>query len=73
MDPSFAMKAAAWYGAPAIHCPPQYYAGRDQLFRNSERDRAELTELRLKAKPKAHVTTFGGGVGLFPSFRGSFV
>ncbi|MGZ8324747.1 MAG: oxidoreductase, partial [Rhodoplanes sp.] len=58
MDPSFAMKAAAWYGAPAIHCPPQYYAGRDQLFRSSERDRAELTELRLKAKPKAHVTTF---------------
>ncbi|MGZ8330393.1 MAG: oxidoreductase, partial [Rhodoplanes sp.] len=58
MDPSFAMKAAAWYGAPAIHCPPQYYAGRDQLFRNSERERAELTELRLKAKPKAHVTTF---------------
>jgi anthraniloyl-CoA monooxygenase len=58
IDPSFAMKAAAWYGAPAIHCPPQYYAGRDQLFRNSERDRAELTELRLKAKPKAHVATF---------------
>jgi anthraniloyl-CoA monooxygenase len=58
MVPSFAMKAAAWYGAPAIHCPPQYYAGRDQLFRNSERERAELTELRLKAKPKAHVTTF---------------
>jgi anthraniloyl-CoA monooxygenase len=58
MDPSFTMKAAAWYGTPAIHCPPQYYAGRDQLFRNSERDRAELTELKLKAKPKAHVTTF---------------
>jgi anthraniloyl-CoA monooxygenase len=58
MDPSFTMKAAAWYGAPAIHCPPQYYAGRDQIFRNSERDRAELTELKLKAKPKAHVTAF---------------
>ena len=57
-DPSFAMKAAAWYGAADIHCPPQYYAGRDQIFRNSERDRAELTELRLKAKPKSHVTTF---------------
>ncbi|MFY9626450.1 MAG: bifunctional salicylyl-CoA 5-hydroxylase/oxidoreductase, partial [Rhodoplanes sp.] len=57
-DPSFAMKAAAWYGAADIHCPPQYYAGRDQIFRNSERDRAELTELRLKAKPKSHDTTF---------------
>jgi anthraniloyl-CoA monooxygenase len=56
-DPSFTMKAAAWYGAP-VTCPPQYHAGRDQLFRNSVRERAELTELRLKAKPKAHATTF---------------
>jgi anthraniloyl-CoA monooxygenase len=52
------MKAAAWYGAADIHCPPQYLAGRDQIFRNSERDRAELTELRLKAKPKSHEATF---------------
>jgi len=33
-------------------------AGRDQLFRNGERDREELTELRLKAKPKAYAHTF---------------
>jgi anthraniloyl-CoA monooxygenase len=58
VDPFFAMKAAAWYGAPGLHCPPQYYAGREQIFRNSERDRLELTELKLKARPKAHVTTF---------------
>jgi anthraniloyl-CoA monooxygenase len=57
VDPSFTMKAAAWYGAP-VECPPQYQAGRDQLFRNSARDRAELTELKLKAKPKAHATTW---------------
>jgi len=57
-DPSFTMKAAAWYGARAIACPPQYRAGRDQLFRNSERDREELTELKLKAKPKTHATTW---------------
>lgn len=56
IDPSFTMKAAAWYGAPDIHCPPQYFAGRDQIFRNSERDRAELTELKLKARPKPHDT-----------------
>ena len=58
------MKAAAWYGAPAIHCPPQYLAGKDQLFRNSARDREELTELRLKAKPKGHPTTWkrSGGI-----------
>jgi anthraniloyl-CoA monooxygenase len=57
VDPYFTMRAAAWYGAD-IHCPPQYYPGRDQIFRNSARDRAELTELKLKAKPKAHATTW---------------
>jgi anthraniloyl-CoA monooxygenase len=58
VDPSFTMKAAAWYGANDIACPPQYRAGRDQLFRNSEREREELTELKLKAKPKTHANTF---------------
>ncbi|MDQ4137074.1 MAG: bifunctional salicylyl-CoA 5-hydroxylase/oxidoreductase, partial [Pseudomonadota bacterium] len=24
VDPFFTMKAAAWYGVPTIHCPPQY-------------------------------------------------
>jgi anthraniloyl-CoA monooxygenase len=56
VDPSFTLQAAAWYGAESIHCPPQYLSGLDQLFRNSARDREELTELKLKAKPKAHVT-----------------
>ena len=50
--------AAAWYGATSIHCPPQYLSGRDQLFRNCVRDRADLTDLRLKAKPKTHATTW---------------
>ena len=58
VDPSFTMKAAAWYGAEGIACPPQYRAGRDQLFRNSEREREELSELRLKSKPKTHATTW---------------
>ena len=58
MDPYFALKAAAWYGAPAIHCPPQYLAGKDQIFRNSVRDREELRDLRLKAKPKGHRDTW---------------
>ena len=58
VDPSFTMKAAAWYGAEGITCPPQYRAGRDQLFRNSEREREELSELRLKSKPKTHATTW---------------
>jgi anthraniloyl-CoA monooxygenase len=58
MDPSFTMKAAAWYGATSIHCPPQYLSGRDQLFRNCARDRSDLQELKLKAKPKSHATTW---------------
>jgi anthraniloyl-CoA monooxygenase len=58
VDPSFALKAAAWYGANDIHCPPQYLAGRDQIFRNSIRDRQDLTDLRLKAKPKTHAKSW---------------
>jgi anthraniloyl-CoA monooxygenase len=56
-DPTFTLKAGAWYGAE-LNCPPQYLAGRDQLYRNSAREREELTELRLKARPKTHATTF---------------
>jgi anthraniloyl-CoA monooxygenase len=52
VDPFFTMKAAAWYGAANIHCPPQYHAGRDQIFRNSVRDRQDFEELKVKAKPK---------------------
>jgi anthraniloyl-CoA monooxygenase len=52
VDPFFTMKAAAWYGVPSIHCPPQYQPGKDQIFRNSVRDRADLDDLRLRAKPK---------------------
>jgi anthraniloyl-CoA monooxygenase len=58
VDPFFTMKAAAWYGAADIHCPPQYLSGRDQIFRNSVRDRADLTELKRKAKPKGHATVW---------------
>jgi anthraniloyl-CoA monooxygenase len=58
VDPAFTLKAAAWYEAANVHCPPQYLAGRDQLFRLAQRDRADLTELRLKARPKSHATTW---------------
>jgi anthraniloyl-CoA monooxygenase len=57
-DPFFTMRAAAWYGATGVHCPPQYYPGRDQIFRNSVREREELIELRRKARPKPHATTW---------------
>ncbi|WP_314955845.1 bifunctional salicylyl-CoA 5-hydroxylase/oxidoreductase [Bradyrhizobium cosmicum] len=52
VDPSFTMRAAAWYGANDAFCPPQYLPGKDQIFRNSVRDRQDLEELRIKAKPK---------------------
>lgn len=58
VDPSFTMQAAAWYGAADIFCPPQYLAGKDQIFRNAVRDRADITELRRKARPKAHDDTW---------------
>ncbi|MBZ6075070.1 bifunctional salicylyl-CoA 5-hydroxylase/oxidoreductase [Microvirga puerhi] len=52
VDPFFTMKAAAWYGAGNIHCPPQYLAGKEQAFRNSVRDRQDFEDLKLKARPK---------------------
>jgi anthraniloyl-CoA monooxygenase len=58
VDPYFTMKAAGWYDAQAIHCPPQYLAGKEQLFRNATREREELTELRRKAKPKSPLTVW---------------
>jgi anthraniloyl-CoA monooxygenase len=52
VDPSFTMKAAAWYGADDIACPPQYLPGKEQIFRNSVRDRQDFDDLKIKAKPK---------------------
>ncbi|WP_316174702.1 bifunctional salicylyl-CoA 5-hydroxylase/oxidoreductase [Bradyrhizobium sp. SZCCHNRI1073] len=51
VDPAFTMKAAAWYGAD-MFCPPQYLPGKEQIFRNSVRDRQDFEELKIKAKPK---------------------
>jgi anthraniloyl-CoA monooxygenase len=52
VDPSFTMRAAAWYGAPDIACPPQYLPGKEQIFRNAVRDRQEFDDLKIKGKPK---------------------
>jgi anthraniloyl-CoA monooxygenase len=51
VDPAFTMKAAAWYGAD-VFCPPQYLPGKEQIFRNSVRDRQDFEDLKIKAKPK---------------------
>ena len=52
IDPFFTLKAAAWYGADSVFCPPQYLPGKEQIFRNSVRDRQDFEDLKIKAKPK---------------------
>lgn len=52
-DPSFVLRAAAWYGVD-VEQPVQYQPGKDQLMRNTPREREELQELKLKAKPSRH-------------------
>ncbi|KRE09060.1 salicylyl-CoA 5-hydroxylase [Bosea sp. Root670] len=52
-DPSFVLRAAAWYGVDADQ-PVQYGPGKDQLMRNTPREREELETLKLKAKPSRH-------------------
>jgi anthraniloyl-CoA monooxygenase len=52
IDPAFTMRAAAWYGASDIGCPPQYLPGKEQIFRNAVRDRQDLDDLKIKGKPK---------------------
>ena len=51
VDPSFTMRAAAWYGAD-IACPRPYLPGKEQIMRNSVRDRQDLDELKIKGKPR---------------------
>ena len=46
--------AAAFYGVRDVHCPPQYRAGMEQLYRTAAREREDLLELRRKARPKSH-------------------
>ncbi|CAH1649226.1 Bifunctional hydroxylase/oxidoreductase [Hyphomicrobiales bacterium] len=52
-DPSFVLRAAAWYGVDTAQ-PVQYQPGKDQLMRNTPRERQDLEELKLKAKPSRH-------------------
>jgi anthraniloyl-CoA monooxygenase len=54
VDPYFTLRAAAEYGIATLPVAPQYDPGKAQLMRNAGQARAELTELRLNAKPKQH-------------------
>jgi anthraniloyl-CoA monooxygenase len=53
-NPYFTLQASAWYQHAPQHWPPQYLPGRDQAFRNAPRERAELTDVRLRARPASH-------------------
>jgi anthraniloyl-CoA monooxygenase len=56
-NPYFTLQASAWYQDPAQYWPLPYLPGRDQAYRNAQRERAELTELRLRARPASHEVT----------------
>jgi anthraniloyl-CoA monooxygenase len=53
-NPYFTLQASAWYQHAAQYWPLQYLSGRDQAFRNALRDRAELTDVKLRARPASH-------------------
>ena len=52
-DPNFTIRAAAWYGVEGVAFPPQYFMGRDALYRNLRRNREELEDMKRKVRPKA--------------------
>jgi anthraniloyl-CoA monooxygenase len=60
VDTGFAMRAAADYGISDMPCPVQYEYGRDALMRSAARERADLLELRRRARPKSHGGAGGG-------------
>jgi anthraniloyl-CoA monooxygenase len=51
-DPYFTMRAAAQYGVDGQPCPPQYLPGQQQLDRIMAQLNADLSALRLKARPR---------------------
>ena len=53
-NPYFTLQASAWYQDANQFWPPQYLSGRDQAYRNAVRDRADLLDLRIKARPASH-------------------
>jgi anthraniloyl-CoA monooxygenase len=53
-NPYFTLQASAWYQDANQYWPPQYLSGRDQAYRNAARERAELTDVKLRARPASH-------------------
>ena len=53
-NPYFTRQAAAWYGTKVTDWQKQYLPGRDQLYREAEKEREKLLDLQRKAKPGFH-------------------
>jgi anthraniloyl-CoA monooxygenase len=58
-NPYFAHQAQAWYGSREQSWPKQYLPGRNQAFREQERNRQKQLELQTKARPKRHALNEG--------------
>jgi anthraniloyl-CoA monooxygenase len=52
-DPAFALRGAAWAGVADMGVPRPYWPGYDQLLRNAPRDKADLMDLKTRARPKS--------------------
>jgi anthraniloyl-CoA monooxygenase len=53
-NPYFTLQASAWYQHAGQYWPPPYLPGRDQAYRNAARERAELVDTKLRARPASH-------------------
>lgn len=53
-NPYFTLHAAAHYDYKGQHWPKQYLTGAFQAYRMAEKERAQMLELRQKAKPSTH-------------------
>ena len=56
-NPYFTLQASAWYQDAGQFWPLPYLPGREQAYRNAPRERDELIELRLRARPASHQVT----------------
>ncbi|MSQ87701.1 MAG: bifunctional salicylyl-CoA 5-hydroxylase/oxidoreductase [Betaproteobacteria bacterium] len=53
-NPYFTLQASAWYQHVGQFWPLQYLSGKEQALRNAPRERTELNEVRLRARPASH-------------------
>jgi anthraniloyl-CoA monooxygenase len=53
-NPNFTLMASAEYGYAEQFWPLPYLAGKDQLFRLTQRQQAEMASLRVAARPSSH-------------------